>query len=339
MDEETEKPFPIEFIVILLIIALANDLAEIFFDLLDFTGIGVAGEAIMEPIDFVLDLFFTSIFVWKVGFGGGTITQYLDDLLEPFFIPGRTLSVGLGMWIANHPNSIVSKAATTAAALEGGNVDGALGKAEGEIQGAANSIEKDVSSAKKELPDEGKNGPAKYGDPARPEEAGGNPEREAEGKDDKAQKDPMADINEGDPIENLQRQELEEPIGEDSKITEGDDAATATREVGKQAGGAIKEVGRETGEVIKKGSEAAGEGVKKAGEAAGEIPYIGPVIQGGAEVAGGGIKVAGKVAGEVVKQGSAIAGKGVAAASTGASNAVKKVVDIKDPEEDLDKAA
>jgi hypothetical protein len=131
--DEGEKPFPIEFIVILLIIAVANDVAEIFFDLLDFTGVGVAGEAIMVPIDLVLDFFFTGIFVWKVGFGGGTITQYIDDLLEPFLIPGRTISVGLGMWIANHPNSTVGKAANTAASLESGNVGGIEGEAEGAV--------------------------------------------------------------------------------------------------------------------------------------------------------------------------------------------------------------
>jgi hypothetical protein len=121
MDEE-EKPFPIEFIVILLLIAVANDVAEIFFDLLDFTGVGLAGEGVMEPANLVLDFFFTGIFWWKVGPGGGTITQYIGDLLEPLFIPGRTISVGLGIWIANHPNSMVGKVATEAAALEAGEM-------------------------------------------------------------------------------------------------------------------------------------------------------------------------------------------------------------------------
>ena len=125
MDEETEKPFPIEFIIILLIVAIVNDVAEIFFDLLDFTGVGIAGEAIMEPANVALDFFFTGIFWWKVGPGGGTITQYIGDILEPLLIPGRTISVGLGMWISNHPNSIVSKAATAAVSAESGNVGGA----------------------------------------------------------------------------------------------------------------------------------------------------------------------------------------------------------------------
>lgn len=151
MDEEIEKPFPIEFIIILLFIAVANDIAEIFFDLLDFTGVGVAGEAIMEPINFVLDFFFTAIFWWKVGLGGGTITQYIGDILEPTFIPGRTISVALGMWVANNPNSAIGKVANTAASLESGNAEGALGEAES----AAGSVEKETGTAQKKL--EGEN--------------------------------------------------------------------------------------------------------------------------------------------------------------------------------------
>jgi hypothetical protein len=143
MDEE--KPFPIELIVFLLVIALANDVAEIFFDLLDFTGVGLAGEAIMEPLDFILDFFFTGIFIWRVGFGGSTITQYIDDILEILFIPGRTISVGLGIWIANHPDSAVGKIATTAASLESGNIEGGINEAEG----AAKGIEGTAGAEKK----------------------------------------------------------------------------------------------------------------------------------------------------------------------------------------------
>jgi hypothetical protein len=135
MDEEP-KPFPIEFIVILMIVAIANDIAEVCFDLLDFTGVGIAGEGIMEPVNFVLDLFFTGIFVWRLGFGGATITQYIDDLLEPLLIPGRAISVGLGMYIANHPQSAVGKVANQAASLENG---GGVGELEGAAETAGKS--------------------------------------------------------------------------------------------------------------------------------------------------------------------------------------------------------
>jgi hypothetical protein len=146
MDEE-EKPFPIEFIVILLIVAVANDIAQVFFLFLDFTGVGIAGEAIMEPADAVLGFFFTGIFVWRVGWGGGTVSQYIGSLLQMLPIPTRTISVGLGMWIANHPNSAIGKAASTAASLESGNVGGVAGEAEG-IAGAA---EKEAAGAEKKL--------------------------------------------------------------------------------------------------------------------------------------------------------------------------------------------
>jgi hypothetical protein len=140
MDEE-KKPFPIELFVILIIIALANDIAEIFFDLLDFTGVGLAGEAIMEPVNLVLDFFFTGIFVWRVGFGGSTITQYINDLLQLILIPGRTISVFIGMKIANNPDSAISKIATTYTSIESGSVSGAVGKTEGAV-GAAEGAAK-----------------------------------------------------------------------------------------------------------------------------------------------------------------------------------------------------
>jgi len=149
MDEE-EKPFPIEFIIILLLIAVANDIAEIFFDLLDFTGVGIAGEAIMEPANFILDFFFTGIFWWKVGPGGATITQYFGDLLEPLLIPGRTISVGLGLWTANHPNSAIGKAAATAASIESGGATGVASEAEA----TAGTLEKEAAEAEKKIQSE-----------------------------------------------------------------------------------------------------------------------------------------------------------------------------------------
>jgi hypothetical protein len=202
MDEE-EKPFPIEFIVILLIIAMANDVAEIFFDILDFTGVGVAGEAIMEPINFVLDFFFTGIFWWKVGPGGGTITQYIGDILEPFLIPGRTISVGLGMWIANHPNSAIGKAATTAVSLETGNVAGATGEVE-EVAGAA---EKEAAGAEKKL---------QSGSASTTGEGGaGELEtiKEGETTESKSPEDQSGEEKENTPEEDIFKNPYENPVG------------------------------------------------------------------------------------------------------------------------------
>lgn len=99
----------------------------------------------MEPVDFILDLFFTGMFFWKVGFGGSTITQYIGDLLEPLFIPGRTISVFLGMYTANNPSSFLGKMFTQASSIESGNVKGALGDA----KNAAGTVEKEAGGAKK----------------------------------------------------------------------------------------------------------------------------------------------------------------------------------------------
>jgi hypothetical protein len=55
------------------------------------------------------------------------------------------------MYLANHPNSAIGKIATTAASVEGGNVKGALGEAEG----VAGTAEKEAVGAEKKLQGEG----------------------------------------------------------------------------------------------------------------------------------------------------------------------------------------
>ena len=74
--EEKPKPFDLTSIVVLVIIALLNDGLEIFFDLFAATGVGLAGEAIMEVIDFAVD---GIVFVWffmKTGGGAQSYTQW-----------------------------------------------------------------------------------------------------------------------------------------------------------------------------------------------------------------------------------------------------------------------
>ncbi|MGD1002988.1 MAG: hypothetical protein ABR884_00220 [Minisyncoccia bacterium] len=201
--DEGEKPFPIEFIVILLIVAVANDVAEIFFDLLDFTGVGVAGEAIMEPANFVLDFFFTGIFWWKVGPGGGTITQYIGDILEPFLIPGRTISVGLGMWIANHPNSAIGEAANTAVSLESGNVAGATG----EVEGIAGTAEKEAADAEKKLQGGSASGTGEGG------EGGLEAAKEGQTAESKSPEAQSGGEKENAPEEDVFKNPYENPVG------------------------------------------------------------------------------------------------------------------------------
>jgi hypothetical protein len=220
MDDE-EKVFPIEFVVILIAIALGNDIAEIFFDLLDFTGVGVAGEGIMEPINLLLDLFFTGVFVWKAGFAGPTITQYIDDLLEPLLIPGRTISVGVGIWMANHPKSIVSKVANDAAQLEG-DIETGEGGAIGGVENAAGTAGAEAGAVQgTTLQGEGTNNATRETSEAKSnqkENSGRGSESSSENEgteNNEEQKTPeedvMEDPNERDPEKNLKEQLLEPP--------------------------------------------------------------------------------------------------------------------------------
>jgi hypothetical protein len=103
--EEKPKPFDLTSIVVLVIIALLNDGLEIFFDLFAATGVGLAGEAIMEVIDFAVD---GIVFVWffmKTGGGAQSYTQVGAGFLESFGVPDRTIGVVIGILIANNPKA------------------------------------------------------------------------------------------------------------------------------------------------------------------------------------------------------------------------------------------
>jgi hypothetical protein len=116
--EEEKKPFDTVSIVILVLLSIANDAAEIFFDILAATVVGLPGEAIMEPIDFIMDGIVTFWFFGVCGFGGPSIIQLVDDLLELVGVPGRTICVVSGILIAN--NQKLEKVAEVAGSLETG---------------------------------------------------------------------------------------------------------------------------------------------------------------------------------------------------------------------------
>jgi hypothetical protein len=119
MDEQ-KKTFDTVSIVIMVLLALGNDGAEIFFDLLAAAIVGLPGEAIMEPINFAMDGIFTVWFFAKCGFGGPSILQLVDDLLELVGVPGRTVCVVAGILIANNPKLAAVAEMAGAAALTGG---------------------------------------------------------------------------------------------------------------------------------------------------------------------------------------------------------------------------
>jgi hypothetical protein len=125
MDEQ-KKPFDIVSIVILILLALANDGAEIFCDLIDFTGVGLASEGIMKPVDFIMDGIFGSWFFVRCGFGAPFVIQLVDCFLELFGIPGRTICTIVGIVIANNPK--LEKLAETAALFASSGATGKLTK-------------------------------------------------------------------------------------------------------------------------------------------------------------------------------------------------------------------
>jgi len=134
MDEQ-EKVFDAVSIVLLVLISLANDAAEVFFDILAATVVGIPGEAIMEPINLLIDGVVTSWFFIKCGFGGPSMAQILDDLLELVGIPGRTICVVFGIYVANNPNSFLGRIGQTAASIESGGESGAMTKEVKTLQG------------------------------------------------------------------------------------------------------------------------------------------------------------------------------------------------------------
>jgi hypothetical protein len=147
MDEQ-KKTFDTVSIVVLLILALMNDGMEVFFDILAMTGVGITGEAIMEPFNFIMDGVVTVWFAIKCGIGGApTIMQYIDDLCEVAGIPGRTICVGAGILVANNPKlAAVTKVAEVAgiAALTGGT--GAVA-AEGATAAEAGAVTAEAGAA------------------------------------------------------------------------------------------------------------------------------------------------------------------------------------------------
>lgn len=122
MDEQ-EKPFGIVSIVFLIMIGLTNDLLEVMFDLFAATVIGLSGQALMEPINLLVDALITGWFFAKLGFGGPTFIQLVDDIAELVGVPARTLCLALGIWLANNPSSTVGRLATAATMVESGGLE------------------------------------------------------------------------------------------------------------------------------------------------------------------------------------------------------------------------
>jgi hypothetical protein len=210
--EEQEKPFDTVSIVILVMLALGNDGAEIFFDLLAATVIGLPGEAIMEPINLGMDGIFTFWFFAKCGFGGPSIIQVADDLLELVGIPGRTICVVAGILIANNPKLAAVAEMAGAGALTGGAgaVATEAGEAGAAAEGAATAAKGTEAAAKAESGVEAgvpKTAGETGGETEKPQEKGATTEEEMETREERS------------PEENAQ-EEIFEQVAQNQNDTE-----------------------------------------------------------------------------------------------------------------------
>jgi hypothetical protein len=130
MNDE-QKKFDMVEIVLLMMLALINDGLVIFADLglaIPVVGLVLAGMA--EAINVVIWGIILFWFIMKLGFSGRVgIFQIAGGIAEFFGIPGRSATVAIGIYIANHPKAaaVVGKVAVVAGAAALGAVTGGAG--------------------------------------------------------------------------------------------------------------------------------------------------------------------------------------------------------------------
>lgn len=112
-----DKKFSTVEIVLLVIVALLNDVALIFTDLI--FGVPVVGQAIgglMEGVNVLIWGGMTLLFWMKTrSFGKGGLLQAAGGIAEFFGMPGRTATVVIGIIITN--NELIGKLAVAGAAV------------------------------------------------------------------------------------------------------------------------------------------------------------------------------------------------------------------------------
>lgn len=105
--EEDEKKFDLVEIVLLIIISLFNDLMLVGVDLA--VAVPVVGQVLGGGMELMNALIWGLILFWfimKMGFAAEIgLIQIAGGVAEFFGIPGRTATVGIGIWLANHPKA------------------------------------------------------------------------------------------------------------------------------------------------------------------------------------------------------------------------------------------
>ena len=136
MDEEQkeeQKKFGLAEIIILLILAVTNDILTVLADLVFL--IPIVGQAIfaaMGGVNIVIWAIILFWFIMKAGFKGGSgMLQVAGGVAQFIGMPARTIVVALGIFFVNHPK-VAAKAQ-----LATGKIGAAIGRTEAYGKGVA----------------------------------------------------------------------------------------------------------------------------------------------------------------------------------------------------------
>jgi hypothetical protein len=131
---EEQKKFELPEIIILLMLAIANDVLSIFVDFVFL--IPIIGQVIgisMEGVNVFIWAIILFLFIMKAGFrGGSSILQIAGGIAQFFGIPARTIVVAFGIYFVNHPKvaAVAELAAGKTEAFQKGSAEiGALNEA------------------------------------------------------------------------------------------------------------------------------------------------------------------------------------------------------------------
>jgi hypothetical protein len=126
--DEAEKKFQTVDTVLLLMLAVTNDALLIVADLtLPIPVIGVIAVGLIQMVSAAIWAIILFWFIMKLGFAGRIgVLQLAGQAAEMVGLPGRTATVAIGIWLANHPK--VAAVASTASALKSGGKPGVSGE-------------------------------------------------------------------------------------------------------------------------------------------------------------------------------------------------------------------
>lgn len=145
---DDQKKFDTVEIVLLMMLAIGNDAVMVLADMgVAIPVVGVAFAGMIEVVNVVMWGIILLWFIMKLGFAGQIgLFQVAGGIAEFFGIPGRSATVAIGIFMANHPKvaGIVTKVATVAAVgavTAGAGAAAAAGAKAGAAAGATGAAE------------------------------------------------------------------------------------------------------------------------------------------------------------------------------------------------------